>query len=238
MQSLNRNAPPAPTYVIWTATTNAFLMGYSRLRLLDPIQRVGMLDRDLRRFLALRQDSPTVTFFCDDDILYRPLPDKPADLLLSDDRILSVCLYLGRGNVKQPIPDGFPLWDWRTLPRHDFGFPTALDGNTYRVADFLRLIDDDEIANPTILETVISLRAESLAEERPLIACYEDQCLVGVPVNRVSENSGVAYGRTYPHSTVEMNERFLAGERIDLDALDFSDVDSCHHEIEFVWRKA
>lgn len=190
-------------------------------------------DGYLREILAEADDY--VTFFCDDDILFREVPRNPSEILGPNAQILSVCLYLGRGNTKQEIPEGFPLWEWGSLPRHDFGFPCAVDGNTYRVRDVLRLIGDEVIPNPTMLETVMALRLPLLAEERPLMSCFEEQCLVGVPVNRVSPQSGVAHGRVYPQSTEDLNARFLARQRIDLEALDFSGVDSCHHEIEFKW---
>lgn len=233
-QSLELNTNPETTHIIWYAENSDFKHGYEQI-VSDPMTPADEFNNVLRRALVSCTDE-TVSFFCDDDIVYRKLSNDPATVLLSNDSILTVCLYLGQGNVKQPLPDGFPLWEWGPLPRHDFGYPCGIDGNTYRVADFLRLIGSDGINNPTFLESVLSMRIRIFAEQRPLMTCFIDQCLVGVPVNRVSESSGVPYGRTFPYTTEELNIRFLAGDRINLTELDFSSVNSCHHELQFVWR--
>ncbi len=235
LRSIERNMEPEDTKVIWRATNDELECGYGKVVSLPHVELVRETDfNDDLRHALVECRSETVTFFCDDDIVFRPVPD-PARLL-DDDQVLTVCLYLGRGNVKMDIPKGFPVWRWRKLPRHDFGFPTAIDGNTYRVKDVLALIGGDNIPNPTMLETVMALRVEGIASQRPLMTSFEEQCLVGVSVNRVSDQSGVHFGLTHPQTTVELNDRFLAGERIDLEALDFSGVNSCHHEISFVWE--
>lgn len=237
LDSLDRYAYPEATRILWWATKPKFVSGYACVTD-QPRTPPERFDAELRSQLGTDDRWRTVSFFCDDDIVFRRLPQRPWELLHDDDSILSVCLYLGRQNVKQPIPPGFPRWEWGPLARHDFGFPCGIDGNTYRVNDVLDMIGSETIPNPTMLETVLALRLPLVAEKRPLMACFPDQCLVGVPVNRVSDQSGVPFGRKFPQTTEDLNRRFLAGERIDLDRLDFSGVDSCHHEIEFVWRSA
>ncbi len=235
LRSIERHMPPEETTVIWRATTEDFLRGYKMLRLRESFEESDWFDFNFLLRDALNDVAGgTVTFFCDDDIVYRPVPKPPAELLA--DKVLTVCLYLGRGTAKMALPNGFPLWDWTTLERHDFGFPTAVDGNTYRVEDVLTLIVGEPIPNPTMLETTMSLSAPGIAVKRPLMASFEQQCLVGVPVNRVSDLSGVHFGLTQPQTAVDLNRRFLAGEQINLDALDFSGVNSCHHEIRFEWE--
>ena len=39
-------------------------------------------------------------------------------------------------------------------------------------------------------------------------------------------------------SAEELNARYLAGERLDLDAMDFSNVTAWHQEIPYIWRQA
>ena len=233
LRSIERNMEPEDTTIIVHASTPMFVKGYGKIKNPAWVFREGHFDWHLRD--SLRVADETVTFFCDDDIVYRPVPRQPSELLLSDEMILAVCLYLGNGNTQMGLPRGFPVWRWQPLPRHDFGFPTAIDGNTYRTQDVLALIGDEVIPNPTMLETVMALRAERIAGERSLMAAFEQQSLVGVPVNRVSDQSGVPFGNIFPQSVEELNDRFLAGQRIDLDALDFSGITSCHHEIRFVW---
>ena len=70
------------------------------------------------------------------------------------------------------------------------------------------------------------------------MACYPSQALVGIPVNRVSDDSGVANGQRYPQPTDALLRQFLGGQRIDLDAMRFDKVDACHMEMPFPWRPA
>jgi hypothetical protein len=68
------------------------------------------------------------------------------------------------------------------------------------------------------------------------MACFPEQRLVGIPVNRVSDDSGCPFGTTHPQTAKALNGNYLRGKRIDFDALDFSGVKACHHEMEFVWK--
>lgn len=239
LRSLSQNSIWEPAKVIWYASTEEFSDGYQEVVDEDGSSwwptSTEDFSGDLREHLRATNDE-TVTFLCDDDVLYRR-PEADPRRMLIDERVLTVSLRLGRGNRQMPIPERFPVWDWTILERHDFGFPCSIDGHTFRVADVLAMMGSDRIENPTALETVMAHRASLFTETRPLMACFEQQCLVGVPVNRVSETSGVPAGERFPASTEELNERFLGGERIDLDALDFSGVDACHYEIPFVWKK-
>ena len=236
LRSLLQNAEHEMTKVIWDADVSSYSVAYELL----PIDRADWMlelsfDLRLRRAL-LECPDPTVTFFCDDDVVFARVPQH--DLLecygTFSDQVLCFSLRLGKQNAQMEWPGD--LWNWQMLPRTDFGFPGSIDGHTFRVDDVLWMIDDRPITNPTILETVLAERCELLAEKRPMMACYEQQSVVGIPVNRVSESSGVPFGKEYPADAAWLNKRFLKGLRISLDALDFSGVDGCHKEIKFEWE--
>lgn len=235
LRSIDRFMEPETTHIIWLATDSNYRKAYFEVTE-QPMQPWGQFP-DAVKTLLLETEEETVTFFCDDDIVFRKLPGNPGGLLLRDDRTLSFCLYLGQGNVKMSIPRGFPHWNWVDLPRHDFGFPCAVDGNTYRVKDVLRLGVDERHMNPTWLESMWSAGVvREFAEDRPMMASFQHQSLVSNPVNRVSESHGPPFGRKHPQLIKDLNARFLKGQRIDLDALDFKGIDSCHHEVKFVWK--
>lgn len=229
LRSINRYMRPEETRLLWYASLAEYERGYAELTSTS-ITTYHEFDGALRDALAA---SETVTFFCDDDVVYRPVPANPAHLL-EDEAIFTVSLRLGKGS-SQPLPPDFPVWVWRSLEPHDFGFPCSVDGHTFRSYDVERMLGTNPVCNPTMLETIMAHRASLFYKERELMTCFDDQCLVGVPVNRVSEESGVPNGERYPQSPQALNKRFLAGERIDLDAIDFSVVDSCHHEFKFIW---
>lgn len=198
--------------------------------------------------LELHLASEFVCFMCDDGILYRDFnPGVRPDNWLCEDNpeILCVSLRLGY-NTHICYPSGLPnkmpasipwQWsglDWATLG--DFAYPGSIDGHIFRTADVQRMLAGKSFPNPTALECALVAGCDELARERPLMACYPHSVYVGNPVNRVSEQSGVRYGTRFPVTAAECNERFLRGERIDLDALDFSHVDGAHTEIELVWK--
>ncbi len=232
MRSIDKHMEQEVTFVMWHGSTAMYRKAYRRVTK-DPMEQD--FNEELR---VLVGTSPwtTVTFFCDDDIVYRPVPGIPHYDVLRDDRILCHSLSLGRGNAKQPVPKGFPAWNWTKLPRHDFGFPCGLNGNTYRSSDFTRLMGNDVYEDPTWLETMASMRLDQFIKTRPLMASYEQQCLVSVAVNRTSQSQGAPAGRTFPQSAAKLASRYLRGQRIDLDAIDFTGVDSVHHEFEFAWK--
>ena len=111
----------------------------------------------------------------------------------------------------------------------DYDYPFSVDGNIYRLADVLALLDGLTFANPTELEA----RAHEQRERLPFreVAPVEPPCLVGVPANRVSVSSGM------PHMGVDpflLNERFLNGER--LVARFDRDRYPAHWPVEYDWE--
>lgn len=234
LRSMERHLPPSETRIIWYGSDERYRRAYRQITL-DTMQAPDNFNVALRAALEYCTD-PAVTFFCDDDVMFNSPDVTPAEMLLSNDDILSVALSLGASNQMMPLPPGFPLWEWGSLDRHDFGFPCGVDGNTYRPGDVKILLGDTPIDNPTWLETMMLQRlGGEIATLRPLMTCPVEQCLVGNPINRVSPSSSVPYGRLHRCSPEEALDCFEDGWRIDLDALDFSDVYSVHHELRLHW---
>lgn len=244
LRSLERYAPPEPTTVIFDASTVNYLAGYAGVdnggvdwrREDGPGRSFEFLLRD-----ALGLDD-VVTFFCDDDILYRPITDAPNTIIRDLSSVLTFSLRLGVNGLvyggSLAESDGGPTWDWTKLDPHDHGYPGSIDGHTFRTTDVLRMIEGQRLDDPVQLESILARRVKALAAERPLMACYREQALVGVDVNSVAGSGGVRKsGRSYPQPADELNRRFLAGERIALDHLDFSRVDGCLVELPFVWER-
>ena len=228
LRSIDRHMAPEETRVIWYASHKRYAACYEQITS-DPPQPLGGIDEPLREALSAAED--VVTFFCDDDIVYNPVPVEPREALLSDEQVLSVVMVLGRGTVKGLTPKTFPKWDWRPLVRDTWGFPCSLDGTTYRVEDVKLMIGGNGIGDPTWMETILSMRLDAVADARPLVACFEQQCVVSNNINRVSPSSGCTYGYHYRFEPEEMLAPFEEGMRLDLDRLDFSSVNTVHCEI-------
>ena len=178
-------------------------------------------------------------FMCDDGILYRPITEHC--LPMQDE----ICFSLRLGDnttvqyptaMEQTPPEEL-VWNW-TLHHDngDFGYPGSIDGHIFRTADLIRMLDCKRFPNPTALECALVQGCEELADELPLMARARRSSYVGNPINRVSDQSGVRYGTKYPITAAECNRLYAAGQRIDLDALDFTSVNGAHTEIELVWK--
>ena len=94
------------------------------------------------------------------------------------------------------------------------------------------------VIDPNDLERLIAAGCEQIVDKRPLLGAFSEQVLVSVPVNRVATRSRCPNGERFPQSATALNARFLEGSRIDLDALDFSEVNDPHCELPFVWAPA
>lgn len=189
--------------------------------------------------LAVADGDPLFHFLCDDDVFYRPFlgrPGPPArDAICTSLRLGSNttwCYAMGVENEPQVGP-----WLWADAAG-DFGYPGSVDGHVFRTADVADILSwAGHPSNPTALEVALVAGCEALASFRPYMTTYgPESFLVGNPTNRVSEQSGVRAGETFPTDPYDLAERFVAGERIALEQLDFERVNGAHTEIEFVWE--
>lgn len=241
-------------YVVWDSSSAEFFDGYQTLREehrgAAGFHSLNPLETDVRFYLNDAEEF--VCFMCDDGILYRPTPglDGFTNYMLATTELLTISLRLGE-NTRVCYPTGaaqaLPIlerggfeWDWTKEPQtpgeSDFGYPGSIDAHVFRTADIQRMLAGKSFPNPTALECALVSGCQELAAERPLMACYPHSVYVGNPINRVSEQSGVRFGQTFPVTAAECAERFARGERIDLDSLDFSGVNGAHTEIELQWR--
>lgn len=244
LTSLERNAPGVfdPIHVLWRATGPEYHEGYELCLRHHPEAWFMPEDAFASQVRYLLHSPAYATFLTDDDVLYRPWAGRlPARALGFD--VACVSLRLGRNTDwcyphgrRQELPrliadDSHVLgWDWATADG-DFGYPGSLDGHIFRGGDLYALLGDASFSNPNTLEDVLVARVSRLG--KPRMAAYAESCLLGIPANRVNETSPNRNGETHPYDVAELNRRYLAGERIDLAAMDFSAVRGAHQELEF-----
>ena len=110
----------------------------------------------------------------------------------------------------------------------DFDCTMSVDGHVYRTDEILPWLQSTPFMYPPEIEAMLWDKV------RPRLLYAEHSCLVGIPHNRISPYPNPHEGG----SVVELNNRLLSGERIDLDSMDFSDVRGVHQPIPYVWKKA
>lgn len=236
LTSLEENAPNIfDVNVLWYSREESFQQGYAICAREHPKARFMLEDGLTYQVRSLLRGSKLMTFFTDDDVLYREF----CDLELREDEIC-FSLRLGLNTTicyphdrmqKVPKQNGRRLrWDWKTADG-DFGYPMSLDGHIFQAPDLLPILG--HFMTPNWLEVMLMKSAPGIS--KPWMACPLQSCLVGIPANRVNIDMPNRNGDSYPYSVQELNERYLNGERINLNALNFSNIRGAHQEMELLF---
>lgn len=224
--------------VLYRPTSERHVAAYAELR--RTWSHVGWLaETSFKRDLAsaLGQERLLV-FHTDDDVFFRDV-DR---VELHDDE---VCFTLRLGlNTTYCYPldiierlRGLSscggeriVWPWKCQGPGAYGYPLALNGHVLRQEEARDWLETATYATPNELEASLQ---QFLPEARPLMASFVDSRVVSIPANIVNETFPNRHGGL--HDVDELNERFLAGERIDVASMAFDDINACHTEIPYVF---
>lgn len=228
-----------PIVVLYRATDPLFAEAYETLHRAHP-HVVWTEERSFRDdLLAVLGDEPYVVFHTDDDVFF----DAVSPFELREDE---VCFTLRLGlnttycyplDVEERLEDPRiePVrisWAWRDQGPGAYSYPLALNGHVFHASEARDWLTRVEYANPNELES--SLQPLADAALRPRMASFPRSRVVSIPANIVNE--------TYPnrHAGVsdvgDLNTRFLRGERIATENMDFTDITACHQEIDLAFR--
>ena len=178
-------------------------------------------------------------FFTDDDIVYRPIS---SDLLfqLDDETVLCFSLRLGknlrvsysrnrpmalRGDIS--LGEQFLKWKWTESP-FDFGYPLSLDGHIFRTEEIRYLTESISFQNPNTYEA--SLQTLTFPP-RDYMTSYQHSVLVNSPNNIVQNVFPNRRAEVHAYSTRYLNSAYLAGNIIDIESIDFTNIIGCHQEL-------
>jgi len=246
--------------VNYVASNSEYQAGYGRL---ISESRQFPLELEWHREVHLRLDfldairRAKSRLFClltDDSVFFRTFPVERSDFLEIFKRRYLTCFSfrLGLNTVVQDYATGHmqpPLWDveksesqpiiywdWRSWPMHlNYGYPISQDGHMYRSKELLQITENLDFTVFRSWEgTLAGDRRDSLPGYE--MAAFDHSCLVNIPNNNV-QVPPIPCGAKYPISIKELNERYLANELIDLEAMDFSNVRGAHQEIQYIFKK-
>lgn len=196
-----------------------------------------------RDFLAVHD---RVVFHTDDDVFFQSWDGDVAGVTYEGDnappstftfRLGTNTTYCHPLGVEQEPPetDNDYAMNWRWCDGDlDFGYPLCLNGTVYRSADLLPLLDFP-FHNPTVLEAGLDYRKELFRPQ--WMTAPLRSCCVSLPHNRVSSSSGCLAGSNPEWQPDALLGKYLDGWRIDLDAMDFSDIRSAHQEVPLAFKK-
>jgi hypothetical protein len=241
LESINTWVPDLyePLVVLYRASTPAFAAGYETLRRARPY--VQWVEEESFRddLLGVVGSESLLAFHTDDDVFFAEVPE----FALAEDE---VCFTLRLGlnttysypldteeRLEQPEIQGDRVaWNWREQSLGTFSYPLALNGHVFRGAEARDWLARVDYSNPNELESVLQTLKDDL---RPRMASFTSSRVVSIPANIV--NATFRNRQSGRYGVAELNDRFLSGERIALDQLDFSAVTACHQEIPYAFRR-
>ena len=252
LQSVNKNAPGVfDLNVIVSNSGEEFDKGYGRVVHDPEFKNVNFFgvetDFKLQIVNFLNSDNDYACFFLDDNLIYKDIKyedivsqlEKDEDVACFSLRLgenTTKCYTLGSDNILHDIKfdEQFMKWDW-SLHYLDFGYPFAMDGHIFRRTDILKLVKKSKFTNVEEFEMALFDFAEMFP--RNMMVSYRHSALVGVPVGRVqvSFDNEMTLAIKSSHAKLfrdKMNEKFLNGDFINLESIDFSDIKGCHQELD------
>jgi hypothetical protein len=244
LRSIELWAPyTGPISVIYQTTSDLFATGYQLLDLSERVRLIRQSD-DFRNdvMAALDPTGNYTVFHTDDDLFFRgppAVPILPAGAATFSLRLGENTTYCYPFRRPQPLPATVgkgPViaWDW-TRAKDDFSYPMSLDGHILPTSLLLRMLTRARFSNPNELEDALHVRRYQAPS---VMLAVRESCLVANPANIVSPTHRNRAGGDPSLSPPALNARFLAGDRIDVEAMDFSNVQGAHQEIPFVFKSA
>ena len=254
-------------YILYKFTNEEYKEGYDKLksqiyasigerRIYFYEENEEGFKNNLNELLQLnREKYDYLCFMVDDQIMYQKLEDEDKILDSISDDVLCFSLRLGYNiNYRHLTDSYFPCpmcenlmngsfikWNWREYGMEsDFGYPFTVDGNIYKYEDILNLISPLKYTNPNTLEASLYIQINF---PKNYMISYEHSKMVNLPINRVQESYKLnpmfnnKFGLKVNISEKELNDKFLNGEIIDYEKMDYSGVNSCHCELPLVFKK-
>jgi hypothetical protein len=235
--------------VIYTFSSDEFEQGYEKL--ISETKETGIVwirESNFKQNVSSALDSVLrySCFFTDDDVLFGPVSETEMTETLSDENVLCFSMRLGRNtnfcytmNRENKLLDveesgNILKFDWSTHGT-DYGYPLSVDGHIFRTNEISKMSRGIPFSNPNTYEANLQIFRN---HPRRKTAMYMHSVLVGVPANKVQSVFENRSGEQFGFSVSDLNARYLSGERIDLDVMDFSGIRGCHQELEYKFKKA
>jgi hypothetical protein len=247
LESAARFLPGTRPAILYKATTPEYRRGYE---LLDSrIEADYTAEADFRSdLLAIleRDRDPYLMFAVDDQLFRRRVPVASAISALRDQQVLCFSLrlspqitYCYSCDIQTPPPTftmgqdaGVLKWNWQAGCRGDWAYPFSVDTTIYRTADVLAALKRHTFSNPNTLEGFLA--GDPCWKRWVMMACGPESYAMNIPANLVQDTfrnltcAGLA--------VEELNRRYLAGEKIDIEPLVAAEVCSCHVALPYTFE--
>lgn len=147
------------------------------------------------------------------------------------------CYPLDREQRVPPIENVFEdvyEYDW-TRAEGDFGYPLEVSSSIYPIHKIQTALMYGNYSNPNDLEWILSQYSNIIAYKYPNLLMKEYSAAFSNPVNKVQTVNHNRSGSTPRNSPLNLAERFLNGDRIDINPFYNYTPRGCHQEVEYTF---
>jgi len=191
--------------------------------------------------------------FSDDAIVYGKVSMDDVIAQMTDD-VISFSLrsglnaeysfYGGKTIIENPWGEyedlgEFIKWDWTEYnPKRCNGYPIGFgDGCSFKTETIKDLLGRIEGQTPNEIERYLNNTGGREAITQKKLVAYKHSKLVSNPVNNVNTFSPLFSGEKFSYPVDKLNDKYLEGYVVDLEAIDFSNIKSTHQELALPLKK-
>jgi hypothetical protein len=248
---MKKNAPVLfdKIHILYKADDD-YVLGYEKLK--ERYDGINFhLENNFRHdlFKLIDDEIEATTFMVDDAVVFKQILARKIDIIrpvVEDFIIFSLrlgenCVYSHPANLNYTLGehelDGeYVTFDYTKQQIGDFKYPLSTDGHIFNTRMIKDLLIEINFYNPNTLEAL--LQRFVLTNSIPnTVKCFRESKLVSIPVNLVNDSFQNRNGLEFGISESELNNRYMSGEVIDLESLDFNGVNGPHKEIKYNFKQ-
>jgi hypothetical protein len=228
-----------------------YLSGYERL--IKKYSEINFYKENSFRIDLLKLIDDKInatTFMVDDAVIFKKIEANKLEIIepvINNHIIFSLrlgknCNYSHPANIHYELgeheTDGqYITFDYTKQQIGDFNYPLSTDGHIFNTEFIKNLLVEINFNNPNTLEA--NLQKFVFLQTIPkIVNCFVESKLVSIPVNLVNDTFNNRHGLQFGISEKELNDRFISGEVIDFNSIDFSNINGPHKEIKYEFKKS
>jgi len=214
-----------PLFILYTYSNSDYKNGYEIVKDIH-YEFTYIQETDFRsnvyNIMKENSNNKYLTFYVDDMIFKNTFTMKSKEFIYFEkaDNILCLsmrlspritfCYAKNRANPVPPFEKEYNTWTWKGC-KDDWGYPLAVDGHIFKVAEIFPLLYILKFDSPNALEGGLAKRTV-LPEHLTKMICFDEAKTMTLPFNRVQP----IYNRSGNISASYLNEQWLEGLQISL----------------------
>jgi hypothetical protein len=226
--------------ILYKASNDEYNRGYNTIRDLYPQFTYKKEESFKQDLLSLFNDSKYTVFLTDDDIIYQSLKLNNDELhnifMITEANCFSLRLGLNTKhcytqqrlnklnnynthNFYYDVSLIEPVISWKVVDgTNDYAYPMSVDGHIFKTEYIKNLCETLEYRNPNLFEAMLS----NFARNEMIISSYQNSKLI----KNIIKN----------HSNEDLSEMYLDGVVINLNKLNFTEINGPSQEIKPIFK--